>query len=63
MAGVYFSGYADDFFLYYMKKFYKAKANAEIAALEKVGNTQAEGFLKGAFTCPQFNHLPNHANN
>lgn len=46
VAGVYFSGYADDFFVYYVKKFYKAKAKAEVSALEKVGEGQAESFLK-----------------
>lgn len=49
VAGVYFSGYADDFFIYWAKKFYKGKAKAEMAALEKVGEGQAEGFLKGKF--------------
>ena len=49
VAGVYFSGYADDFFVYYMKKFYKAKAKAEMTALENVGEGKAEGFLKGMF--------------
>lgn len=49
VAGVYFSGYADDFFVYYVKKFYKAKAKAEVSALEKVGEGQAESFLKGWF--------------
>jgi hypothetical protein len=49
VAGVYFSGYADDFFVYYMEKYYKGKAKAEAAALEKVGEGKAEGFLKGAY--------------
>ena len=44
---MYFSGYADDFFEYYLKRFYKAKAKAEITALENVGEGQASGFLKG----------------
>lgn len=52
VAGVYFSGYADDFFIYWAKKFYKGKAKAEMAALEKVGEGQAESFLKGSlFLC------------
>ena len=50
VAGLYFSGYADDLFVYYAKKFYKAKAKAEATALEQVGEGKAEGFLKGMFT-------------
>jgi len=46
VAGLYFSGYADDLFVYYAKKFYKAKAKAEVTALEHVGEGKAEGFLK-----------------
>jgi len=50
LTALYFSGYADDLFKYYAKKFYKAEAKAEMTALEKVGEGKAEGFLKGTFS-------------
>jgi len=46
LTALYFSGYADDLFEHYLKRFYKAKAKAEVTALEKVGEGRAEGFLK-----------------
>jgi len=46
IAGLYFSGQADDLFVYLAKKYYKAEAKAEANALEQVGEGQAEGFLK-----------------
>ena len=50
IAGLYFSGQADDLFVYLAKKYYKAEAKAEASALEQVGEGQAEGFLKGMST-------------
>ncbi len=47
IAGLYFSGQADDLFVYFAKKYYKAEAKAEATALEQVGEGKAEGFLKG----------------
>lgn len=46
VAGLYFSGQADDLFVYFAKKFYKAEAKAEEKALEKAGVDKAEGLLK-----------------
>lgn len=47
VGGLYFSGYADDFFVYFVERFYKAKAKAEEKALEQAGEGQAQDFLKG----------------
>jgi hypothetical protein len=47
VAGLYFSGQADDLFTYFAKKYYKAEAKAEGKALEKAGTDKVEGFLKG----------------
>jgi hypothetical protein len=52
IAGLYFSGQADDLFVYLAKKYYKAEAKAEEKALEKAGTEKAETFLKGTSTCP-----------
>jgi len=46
VAGLYFSGQADDLFVFLAKKYYKAEAKTEEKALEKAGTEQAEGFLK-----------------
>jgi hypothetical protein len=54
VAGLYFSGQADDLFVYFAKKFYKAEAKAEEKALEKEGTDKAEGFLKGVYLSPGF---------
>jgi hypothetical protein len=54
VAGLYFSGQADDLFVYFTKKFYKAEAKAEEKALEKAGTDKAEGFLKGIYLSPRF---------
>jgi hypothetical protein len=48
-AGIYFSGYADDVGRWAAKKYYGAKAKAEITAMGKVGSEKAEGFLKGQY--------------
>jgi hypothetical protein len=53
-AGLYFSGQADDLFVYLAKKYYKAEAKAEEKALEKAGTEKAETFLKGRSTFPWF---------
>jgi hypothetical protein len=54
VAGLYFSGQADDLFAYFAKKYYKAEAKAEEKALEKAGTEKVEGFLKGVYLSPQF---------
>jgi hypothetical protein len=54
VAGLYFSGQADDLFAYFAKKYYKAEAKAEEKALEKAGTDKAEGFLKGMYLSPRF---------
>jgi hypothetical protein len=52
IAGLYFSGQADDLFVYLAKKYYKAEAKAEEKVLEKAGTEKAEAFLKGKSTFP-----------
>ena len=52
VAGLYFSGQADDLFVYLAKKYYKAEAKAEEKALEKAGTDKAESFLKGRLISP-----------
>ena len=47
LAGVYFSGVADGLFEYLAVMLFKAKAKAEVTALEHTGSEQAAGFLKG----------------
>jgi hypothetical protein len=54
VAGLYFSGQADDLFVYFAKKYYKEEAKAEEKVLEKVGTDKAEGFLKGMYLSPRF---------
>ena len=54
VAGLYFSGQADDLFVYFAKKYYKAEAKAEEKALEKAGMGKAEGLLKGMSLPPRF---------
>ena len=49
LAAIYYSGYADDILEDMAKKYYSAKAQTEAAALGKVGNEKAQGFLKGIF--------------
>ena len=44
-GGVYMSGQADGLIRFVMEKYFKAEATAEEKALEKTGETQAEGFL------------------
>lgn len=44
-AGIYFSGYSDDVAKYMARRFFKAKAEAEKAALGKVGGEAGERFL------------------
>jgi hypothetical protein len=56
VAGLYFSGQADDLFVYFAKKYYKAEAKAEEKVLEKAGTDKAEGFLKGIYLSPRFGH-------
>ncbi|KAG8529965.1 uncharacterized protein KY384_005447 [Bacidia gigantensis] len=44
-VGIYFSPYKDDVQEYVAKRFLKAKAKAEQAALEHTGEEKARGFL------------------
>ena len=47
LGGLYMSGYADDIMMYYAKRFYKAKAQAELSIMENVGEGKAKDFVKG----------------
>lgn len=51
VAGLYFSGQADELFVYLAKTYFKAEAKAEEKALEKAETEKAESFLKGRSTC------------
>ena len=53
VAGLYVSGQADDLFVYFAKKYYKAEAKAEEKVLEKAGMDKAEGLLKGMSLPPR----------
>lgn len=44
-SGVYMSGQADGLIKFVVEKYFKAEATAEEKALEKAGETKAEGFL------------------
>ncbi len=44
---IYFTGYADDVAEWWAKRYYKAKAIAEVKVLENVGSEKVEGALKG----------------
>jgi len=46
VAGLYFSGQADELFVYLAKTYFKAEAKAEEKALEKAETEKAESFLK-----------------
>jgi hypothetical protein len=46
-ASVYFSGYADDVAEWWAKRYYKAKAIAEVKVLENVGSEKVQGAVKG----------------
>ncbi|KIW61638.1 hypothetical protein PV05_01737 [Exophiala xenobiotica] len=43
---IYFTGYADDVAEWWAKRYYKAKAIAEVKVLENVGSEKVEGALK-----------------
>ncbi|OCT52880.1 hypothetical protein CLCR_10719 [Cladophialophora carrionii] len=45
-ASVYFSGYADDVAAWWAKRYYKAKAIAEVKVLENVGAEKVQGAVK-----------------
>ena len=45
LAAIHLAGYSDDVAKYMAKRFFRAKAEAEKAALAKVGGEKAEGFL------------------
>ena len=47
LAAIYYSGYADDIGRMMAKKYYEGKAQAEAAALGKIGSEKANAFLKG----------------
>ncbi len=44
-GGIYTSGQANDLVKFVIEKYFKAEATAEEKALEKAGETKAEGFL------------------
>ncbi len=48
------SGQADDLIKFVMEKYLKAEATAEEKALEKAGETKAEGFLSVDAFCQFF---------
>ena len=53
MAGVvYFSGYADDVAEWFAKRYYKAKALAEVKVMENVGEERVQGMVKGRSSNP-----------
>ncbi|KAK5456938.1 hypothetical protein LTS15_004718 [Exophiala xenobiotica] len=43
---IYFTGYADDVAEWWAKRYYKAKAIAEVKVLENVGSEKVEGMMK-----------------
>jgi hypothetical protein len=47
LAGIYYSGYADDILEAMAKKYYSAKAQAEAVALANTGSEKVQGVLKG----------------
>eukprot|EP01121_Diplochlamys_sp_Union-15-3_P015244 TRINITY_DN4999_c0_g1_i1.p1 TRINITY_DN4999_c0_g1~~TRINITY_DN4999_c0_g1_i1.p1 ORF type:complete len:130 (-),score=4.23 TRINITY_DN4999_c0_g1_i1:406-795(-) len=46
LATIYFAGYADDVAEWWAKRYYKAKALAEIKVMQNVGGEKVEGMLK-----------------
>jgi hypothetical protein len=46
-ASIYFSGYADDVAEWWAKRYYKAKAIAEVKVLENAGMDSVQGAVKG----------------
>jgi len=46
LAGIWFGGYADDVGEWWAKRYYKAKAAAEVKVLENAGSDQLQGALK-----------------
>jgi hypothetical protein len=51
---IYFTGYADDVAEWWAKRYYKAKAIAEVKVLENVGSEKVEGMMKGMLLFPSF---------
>lgn len=47
LATIYFAGYADDVAEWWAKRYYKAKAVAEVKILENAGSDEVQGVLKG----------------
>ncbi|KIW27834.1 uncharacterized protein PV07_07535 [Cladophialophora immunda] len=45
-AAVYFAGYADDVAEWWAKRYYKAKAVAEVKLMENVGEEKVQGMVK-----------------
>ncbi|OAP65537.1 hypothetical protein AYL99_01509 [Fonsecaea erecta] len=45
-AAVYFAGYADDVAEWWAKRYYKAKAVAEVKVMENVGEERVQGMVK-----------------
>ena len=48
-GAVYFAGYGDDVAEWWAKRYYKAKAIAEVKVLENVGEEKVQGMVKGMF--------------
>ncbi|KAI1609983.1 hypothetical protein EDD36DRAFT_468039 [Exophiala viscosa] len=46
LATIYFTGYADDAAEWFAKRYYKAKAIAEVKVLENAGSDELQGALK-----------------
>lgn len=53
LAGIYYSGYADDILKAMAKKYYAAKAQAEATALAHTGSEKVQGALKGRYLSPK----------
>lgn len=54
VAAIWFGGYADDVGEWWAKRYYKAKAIAEVKILENAGSEQVEGALKSLCRPPPF---------
>lgn len=53
-AGVYFSGYSDDVASWWAKRYYKAKAVAEVKVLENTGVESVHSLVTGRSKCFYF---------
>lgn len=46
-ASIYFAGYGDDVAEWWAKRYYKAKALAEVKVFENAGSEKVQGMVKG----------------